>query len=93
MKYDKIIEKIAGLGIPGLILVVVISTSGLAGAAAITAALSSIGFGVGILAGIGVLGISVLISQAIAKYGFEKIYESTLNKLLCSPHKCNKLII
>lgn len=34
------------------------------------------------LGGIGVLGIMMLISRAISKYGFEKIYYSVLNKLI-----------
>ncbi len=79
---DKIIEKIVGLGVPGLILVVAISVSGYAGAAAITVALASLGGPLGMLGGIGVLGITVYISQAISKYGFEKIYSGTIKGLL-----------
>lgn len=50
--------------------------------AAITTGLAALGGPLGILGGIGVLGLSVLISQSITKYGFEKIYHSTLNKLI-----------
>ena len=35
---DKIVHKIAGLGVPGLILMVAIAATGLSGASAITAA-------------------------------------------------------
>jgi len=82
MKLVKLIENLVGLGIPGLILLVAISTSGFAGAAAITVALSTIGFGFGMIAGIGVLGFSLIISRAISKYGFEKIYSGTIKGLL-----------
>lgn len=79
---DKIIEKIVGLGVPGLILLVTISASGYAGAAALTTALAAIGGPLGMLGGIGVLGLSVYVSQAISKYGFEKIYSETIKGLL-----------
>jgi len=45
LSLDKIAEKIAALGIPGLILVIAIATSGLAGGAAIVAALATLGGG------------------------------------------------
>jgi hypothetical protein len=79
---DKIIEKITGIGVPVLILILAISTNGLAGAAAITLALSSLGGPFGMLGGIGLLGISILISQSISKYGFSKVFSSTVKKLI-----------
>ena len=39
---DRIVNKIAGLGVPGIMLMVAISMTGLSGAAAITAALVTI---------------------------------------------------
>ena len=42
---DEVIKKIAALGVPGLIFTVALGTSGLAGAAAITAALAMLGPG------------------------------------------------
>lgn len=51
---DKIISKVAALGVPGLILVVAIAASGLSGAAAITVALAALGPG-GIIGGIATL--------------------------------------
>ena len=42
---EKIVSKIAGMGIPGLLLLVAVGATGLSGAAAITAALAAIGFG------------------------------------------------
>ncbi|MCB0743115.1 MAG: hypothetical protein KDC67_04365 [Ignavibacteriae bacterium] len=78
---DKIVEKIVGLGIPGLILLVAISVSGFSGAAALTTALASLGGPLGMLGGIGLLGLSLYISQAISKYGFERIYFKTIEGL------------
>ena len=43
---DRIVNKIAGLGVPGIMLMVAISMTGLSGAAAITAALALLGPGV-----------------------------------------------
>lgn len=44
---DKIVSKIVGLGVPGLVLFVALSATGYAGAAAITTALAAIGpFGI-----------------------------------------------
>ncbi|MAL61154.1 MAG: hypothetical protein CMC14_14025 [Flavobacteriaceae bacterium] len=82
IKLDKVIEYLISLGVPGLILLVAISASGYAGAAAITAALSTIGFGLGMLAGLGVLGVSIMVSRAISKYGFERIYSGTVKGLI-----------
>ena len=47
---DKLVSKIAALGIPGLVLVTAIGATGLAGGAAITTALAALGPG-GILGG------------------------------------------
>ena len=42
---DKLVSKIAALGIPGLVLVTAIGATGLAGGAAITTALAALGPG------------------------------------------------
>ena len=78
---DKIVSKIAGLGVPGLVLVIAISTSGLAGGAAIVVALSTLGGPFGMVGGLALLGMLVLISNALAKFGFERVFEGTLKKL------------
>jgi len=57
---DKLVSKIAALGIPGLVLVTAIGATGLAGGAAITTALAALGPG-GILGGIATLGIIAFI--------------------------------
>lgn len=78
---DKLVDKIAALGVPGLVLVVAMSATGYFGAAAITTALAALGGPLGILGGITVLGILGLISKGIAEYGFEKVYFSVLLKI------------
>ena len=40
---EKIVSKVAALGVPGLILLIAIAATGLTGAAAITAALAALG--------------------------------------------------
>ena len=76
--FDKIINTIAGLGVPGLVLLVAMALSGWAGAAALTTALAALGGPLGMLGGVGLL---ALISWAIAEYGFEKIAVAVIKEL------------
>ena len=78
---DKLISKIVGLGVPGLVLLVAMSATGYAGAVAITAALAALGGPLGMLGGIALLGFLVLISAGLSKYGFDKIYEAVVKEL------------
>jgi uncharacterized membrane protein len=78
---DKVIDKIVALGIPGLVLLIAVSTSGLAGGAAIVAALATLGGPLGMVGGIFLLGLLVLISNGLARYGFEKIFVGVINGL------------
>jgi hypothetical protein len=78
---DKIVAKLVALGIPGLVLLIAVSISGYAGAAAITTALSAFGGPFGMLGGIGVFGLAALILNAISEYGFEKIFTNVLLEL------------
>ncbi|HEY9639401.1 MAG TPA: hypothetical protein V6C57_02900 [Coleofasciculaceae cyanobacterium] len=68
---DEIVKKVAALGLPGVVLVIVMATTGLTGAAAITSALAMLGGPAGMLGGIAVLGLTGLISDALAKVGLE----------------------
>ena len=77
---NKIVSKIAALGVPGLIFMVALSATGLAGGAAITAALAALGPG-GMIGGIATLGIIGLISEAITEYGFDTIFSAVVNEL------------
>ncbi|HZS55761.1 MAG TPA: hypothetical protein VFA65_15270 [Bryobacteraceae bacterium] len=79
--FDKIINSIAGLGVPGLVLLIAMAVSGWAGAAALTTALAALGGPLGMLGGVGLLAILALISWAIAEYGFEKIVVAVIKEL------------
>ncbi|MBD2682672.1 MULTISPECIES: hypothetical protein [Nostoc] len=68
---DEVVKKVAALGLPGVILVITMATTGFTGAAAITAALAALGGPAGMLGGIAVLGLTGLITDALAKVGLE----------------------
>lgn len=78
---DKIFDKIAALGVPGLVLVVVMAGSGYAGAAAITTALAALGGPIGMIGGIGMLIILGLISKALAQKGIEITFKEVLKRI------------
>jgi hypothetical protein len=73
---DEIIKKVAALGLPGVVLTIVMATTGFTGAAAITSALAILGGPAGMLGGIAVLGLTGLITDALAKVGLEGLLTS-----------------
>lgn len=77
---DKIVGKVAALGVPGLILIVAIGATGLAGGAAITTALAALGPG-GMIGGIATLGVIGLLSEGIAEFGFDAIFDAVVKEL------------
>ena len=77
---DKVVGKIAALGIPRLILLTAIGATGLAGGAAITAALAALGPG-GMTGGIVTLGVIGLISEGVAEFGFDAIFDAVVKEL------------
>ena len=79
---DQIIKKIAALGVPGLVFMVAIELTGLAGAAALTASLAAIGPG-GIVGGVMTLCALGVIADSIAEYGFDAIAKGVLKELYC----------
>ncbi|MEG3886982.1 hypothetical protein QT971_22585 [Microcoleus sp. herbarium19] len=77
---DKLVSKAAALGLPAIILVIVMATTGLTGAAAITAALAllgvplaAVGGPAGMLGGIALLGIIGLATETLSKYSLEAV--------------------
>ncbi len=77
---DKVVSKIAGLGMPGLLLLTAIGATGLTGGAAITTALASFGPG-GMIGGIFSLFVIGFISDAIAEFGFDYIFSAVVKEL------------
>lgn len=77
---DKGAEILAGLGVPGLVLVFVMAASPWFGAAAITAALAAIG-PFGMLGGIATLLVLAFIASHLAEFGFEQVFQAVLIKL------------
>ena len=76
----EIVGLIAGFGVPGLVLVMLITSLPLSGAAAITSSLAVLG-PFGMLGGIAVVGVLAFISRALAKFSFEEVFSALLIKL------------
>jgi hypothetical protein len=83
---DKVVQKLVALGVPGLVLLVVVATSGVAGGAAIVAALALLGGPFGMLGGLGVLVTMGLVGDAVASYGLEKIFAAVVAGLKEAGH-------
>jgi hypothetical protein len=78
---DDVVQKVIALGVPGLVLVIVMGTTGYAGAVAITVALATLGGPFGMLGGIAVLGVLTLIANAIAQYGIDAVARGVIDGL------------
>lgn len=78
---EKLVSKIAALGVPGLVLLMAIHATGLAGGAAIVTALAALGPG-GIIGGIATLGMIGLISQGLSEFGMEAIFSAVVKELV-----------
>ena len=79
--FDKLVARLVALGVPGLVLVVAVATTGLAGGAAIVAALAVLGGPFGMWGGVALLLLLVLISYALAEYGLETLFVAVLKGL------------
>ena len=78
---DEFVERLAGIGVPALVFLIIMSTSGLAGAAAITATLALLGPG-GMIGGIITLTVIGAGASVIAKYGYSAIITATCKKIM-----------
>lgn len=77
---NEVVKFIAGLGVPGLVLLVAMGVVGWSGAAAITAGRALLGGPFGMRGGITVLGVLGDISQALTTFGFEAVYRQTIEE-------------
>jgi len=84
MTVNDFVRKIAALGTPGIVFLVTMSSTGLAGAAAITSALSILGGPAGMYGGIAVLPIIAVAADYLTKYGLEfliaKVYQKRIDQ-------------
>ena len=87
----KAAEVIAGLGIPGLVLVMLMAASPYFGAAAITSSLAALG-PFGMLGGIATLLVLALIAKALAGFGFEEVFRAVLIKLKENGKTCQEIM-
>ena len=78
---DNVVDKVVALGVPGLVLILTMHIVGFAGAAAITAALATLGGPIGMLGGIGVLILLGLAAKFISDNGFELFYRRVVDGL------------
>ena len=79
---DQIAGVIAGLGIPALVLIGLIAVLPWFGAAAITAALATIGGPLGMIGGVVALTALALIAQASTKYGNFILFRAVFIKIM-----------
>ncbi|MBG1264986.1 hypothetical protein [Nostoc sp. WHI] len=72
---DEIVKKLAGLGLPGVILVILTVASG-GSSAAVAAALTALGGPFGIVGGIAILGLITVVGDTVAGYGIEAVLKA-----------------
>lgn len=78
---DELVNKLAGLGVAGLVLVGLVATSSYAGAVAITTSLAFLGGPFGMIGGAVALTLIAAISSVIAKFGVEALAKAVIQKL------------
>ena len=78
---DKVVQKLVALGVPGLVVLVIVATSGLTGAAAIVSALALLGGPFGMLGGIAMIALLALVADAVAEYGLESLFMAVVDGL------------
>lgn len=77
---ERVVSKIAGMGVPGLVLLVAINATGLSGAAAITTALAAVGPG-GMIGGVACLLAVALILDGLTEWGFDSLFAGVVREL------------
>lgn len=72
---DEIVKKLAGLGLPGVFLVILTVVSG-GSSAAVAAAITALGGPFGIVGGIAILGLITVVGDTVAGYGIEAVLKA-----------------
>ena len=72
------VTMLVALGVPGIVLLVALETTGFAGAAAIVTALATLGGPLGWVGGFVSLGILVIVSKKMAEFGFDYLFSRVL---------------
>lgn len=88
---DEFVRKAAGLGFPMIILLITMATTGLTGAAAITASLALLGPG-GMIGGIIFLGMIGIAADMLSKFGLETLLEAIYTERLKNGEALRKLL-
>lgn len=83
---DAIVRKLAGFGLPAVVLLVAMSTTGLAGAASLTVALAALG-PFGMFGGLALLGFLGFAADSIAEYGYEEVTKRVVKEQLKTTSK------
>ena len=78
---DELVKKIAAFGLPGVVLMIAMSATGLAGGAALTTALAALG-PFGMIGGIVLLATIGLLADKIAELGYEEVTKLVLKEHL-----------
>ena len=78
---DRIIDKLAPLGVPGLIFLVLMSFSPWAGGAAIMSTLALLGGPFGAIAGLGVLGVFSIYGKKISAFGYNRVIVLLIDRM------------
>lgn len=78
---DELVNRLAGLGVAGVVLVGLVATSSYAGAVAITTSLAILGGPFGMIGGAVMLTLIAGISSAIVKYGVETLAIDLIKQL------------
>ena len=83
---DELVKKIAAFGLPGVVLMIAMSATGLAGGAALTTALAALG-PFGMIGGIVLLATIGLLADKIAELGYEEVTKLVLKEYLKTSSK------
>ncbi|MER0214662.1 MAG: hypothetical protein DU481_00390 [Nitrosomonas sp.] len=89
---DTVVSKLVAIGIPGLIILAIAATSGLAGGAATIMALSTLGGPLGILGGVAAVAILALAVDALAGETFEYIGKKVVEGLKEKGHSNDEIL-